>query len=63
MSAWIARDRKRVADGDPPRLDVRYEGRNPMLLAADVIQLAHDLHKRENARIDFLASLQPGFDA
>jgi len=55
VSAWVSRDRRR----EVPRLDVRYEGKRPWFLPAQIIELEWHLHRRERARLALLASLVP----
>ncbi len=54
ISAWITRGHL---------VNVRREGRSPMLWPAEVIQVSWDLHSRERARLALMASLVPGQDA
>ena len=54
ISAWITRGHL---------VNVRREGRSPMLWPAEVIQVSWDLHARERARLALMASLVPEQEA
>ena len=53
MSSWITRGYV---------TDVRYEGRRPLLMPAEVILMADKLHKRERTRMTFLLSGLPDME-
>lgn len=50
LSSWVSR--KHVTD-------IRYEGRKPFFRPVEIIEVADKLHKREKARMAFLASGVP----